>query len=420
MSDIPAMTERRVKAPGLVWIRRSNGFTPRWVARESDRKAGFRPKTVNLSRWADDPIALAERCDSLWAEMLEWRSARVADPLQFDGTLRSLFLLYQSHPQSTFHQLSSASRRPYDSYLARLVKDVGERTVDSVSGLDLLTWHTNWSNGGANLAASAMCRAVLDAAINFGVMARLKGCVELAAALRATKRSLPKPRPRSVAMTADDVIRLRQAAHAAGRPSSALAYALVFETAIRLWDVIGQWDVVDRHGKSHPRGRRTLWRGLRWEDIDADMVLRYVPSKTSAKTGLAVTFPLSKAPMVMEEMKHWSEEKRSGPIIVCERTRRPYGSADFSGCWRLDSKACGLSSKVWARDLRASGITEGRAAGTATDDVAKVAGHASTKTTATVYDRAVLEAAERFATARVLLRQARRTAMKVGEAKDSR
>lgn len=150
------------------------------------------------------------------------------------------------------------------------------------------------------------------------------------------------------------------------------------------------------------------WFGLRWEDIDADMVLRYVPSKTSAKTGLAVTFPISRAPMVMEELKHWPEETRNGPVIVCERTGRPYRSQDFSGCWRLDSKACGLSSKVWARDLRASGITEGRAAGTATDDVAKVAGHASTRTTASVYDRAVLEAAERFANARNGFRNSQR------------
>lgn len=49
-------------------------------------------------------------------------------------------------------------------------------------------------------------------------------------------------------MTADDVVRLRQAAHAAGRPSSALAYALVFETAIRLWDIIGQWVPVSESG----------------------------------------------------------------------------------------------------------------------------------------------------------------------------
>lgn len=393
--DRSALTERRVKAPGLVWVRRRSSFTPYWIAREADRKAGFRPKSVNLSRWADDPIALAERCDTLWAEMLEWRSARPVNPLQFDGTLRSLLLLYQSHPQSTFHQLSPASRRPYDSYLPRLVKEFGERTVDSTSGLDLLTWHADWSNGGVNLAASAMCRAVLDAAINFGVMARLKGCAELATALRATKRSLPKPRPRSTVMSSDDIVRLRQAAHAAGRPSSALAYALVFETTLRLWDVIGQW-------QSANRGPDT-WHGLRWENIGPDLVLRYTPSKTSAKTGIAVTFPLDRAPMVIEELAHWPVRK--GPVVVREGTGMPYRGNHFGEGWRKDRAAVGLPSTIWARDLRASGITEARAAGVTTDDTAKVAGHTSTRITSAVYDRAVLEAAQRFADARMMFRK---------------
>ncbi|TIM69015.1 MAG: hypothetical protein E5Y52_07110 [Mesorhizobium sp.] len=46
-----------------------------------------------------------------------------------------------------------------------------------------------------------------------------------------------------------------------------LAYAMVFEATARLWDVFLR---------------------LPWEDVDADLVLRYVPSRTSAKTGLAV------------------------------------------------------------------------------------------------------------------------------------
>ncbi|WP_189407050.1 hypothetical protein [Mesorhizobium sp. M1A.F.Ca.ET.072.01.1.1] len=144
-----------------------------------------------------------------------------------------------------------------------------------------------------------------------------------------------------------------------------------------------------------------LW--LSWEDVDADLVLRYVPSKTSGKTGLAVTYPLTKAPMVMEELAHWPEP-RSGPMIVCEGTGMPYSSNYFGEKWRLDRAKAGIADNVWARDLRASGITEGRASGVSTDDAAKVAGHASTRTTSAVYDRATLEAAERFADARVAYR----------------
>lgn len=44
---------------------------------------------------------------------------------------------------------------------------------------------------------------------------------------------------------------------------------------------------------------------------------------------------------------------------------------------------------------------EGRALNASTDDAQKVAGHTNKRTTATIYDRAVLEAADRFAEARM-------------------
>jgi integrase len=203
-------------------------------------------------------------------------------------------------------------------------------------------------------------------------------------------------------LTTDQIIAARKAAHADGRPCHALAYALAFETTLRLWDVIGQWfplswpemsDVIDA-------GRKQKWLGLRWENIDADMVLRFVPSKTEESTGAAVTYPLSKAPMVIEELAHWPEEVRRGPVVVGP-SGRPFRHRTFGDGWRKDRKTAGIASTAWLRDLRASGITEGRAGNVSLDDAAKVAGHSGKKTTGRVYDRAVLEAADRFAEARL-------------------
>jgi hypothetical protein len=98
----------------------------------------------------------------------------------------------------------------------------------------------------------------------------------------------------------------------------------------------------------------------------------------------------------------------AGPIIKSEVTSLPYRGNRFGEGWRNDRGTAGLPTTVWARDLRASGITEARAAGVAMEDAGKVAGHASTKTTSAIYDRAVLEAAERFADARVKLRKSRK------------
>jgi integrase len=395
--------QRRVKVPGLVWVRRRKSFTPYWQA--SDKN--FKPRTVNLASVADQPDELAKRCDAWQAEMLEWRFARTANPLDFDGTIGRLSRAYQTHPQSSFRRLAPSSRHAYLHYLKRIEVEIGSRTVNEISGLDLKQWHEKWSEGGKKLAGSRTCRQVLRAMVDFGVEARLRGCSDLATSLRVASRALPGPRPRSMTVAADDVVRLRAAAHADGRPSSALAYALVFETTLRLWDVIGQW--LPAAGVTGLRRHRNMgikkWAGLCWEDIAADLVMRYVPSKTSEKTGLAVTFPLAEAPMVMEELAYWPQEARQGPVIVNANTSLPWAAARFAQMWARDRKTVGLSPKVWARDLRASGITEGRAAGVAIDDVAKVAGHSSARTTSAVYDRAAHAAALRFAKARVLARR---------------
>jgi len=234
------------------------------------------------------------------------------------------------------------------------------------------------------------------------VMMRLKGCSELLVTIQEARRKLPTPRPRKQVLAADQIVAARAAAHENGRPSSALAYALVFETTLRLWDVIGQWWPMDKGGLSDvlDPDRSLKWFGLQWEHIGSDMVLRYTPSKTYGTTGAEVVYPLAKAPMVLEELKHWPEEKRSGPIILSEETSLPYRQSIFTQRWTVDRKTANLPTNLWARDLRASGITEGRSLNVSADDAAKVAGHSTKATTAKVYDRAVFEAADRFAEAR--------------------
>lgn len=407
-----------IDAPGLVWIPRATGHTPYWRPPAWYKPNGAKYPHVNLSPLADDPHGLVARCQSLQSDALAWKAGIRGHVASFDGTLGQVIKKYLTSPESTFFALRPGSRHPYEYYAARLLETIGDRRIDAITGLDLKRWHEQWSEGGEKLAASKMMRAVLDAAISFTIMSSKPGSADLRAAtelrevLKTASRKIPNPKRREYTVTADQVVALRQAAHAGDRPSMALAYAMVFETTLRLWDVIGQWwpvdaplvsDVVAAPYRSRKHAHK--WFGIRWDDIDANLVLRYVPSKTSAKTGLAVTFPLTRAPMVMEELEHWPADKRAGPVIVYEGTGQPYSGNYFGEFWRQDREAAGIDAKVWARDLRASGITEGRASGVSTDDAAKVAGHASTKTTSAVYDRATLEAAERFADARAAKRK---------------
>lgn len=391
------------KAPGLKWMKRANGAAPIWVADEVDVKNGFVPKTVNLSAFSDQPAILKAKCDSLQADMILWRAGYRNDPTAFDGTVKSLLTIYQCHDESPFKKLKPASRRTYVGFLSKVEAHIGARRVDAISGVDIIRYHRVWSNGGVNLATAAMCRAIFESALSFGVMNRFDGCAELLTMLREAKKSLSRSSPRTAVISADQVDGARAAARAGGRQSSALAYAFAFETTLRLWDVIGQWYPMNEGGLSAVLDPASdeKWFGLRWEDIDEHLVLRYTPSKTDDTTGKRIIYPLTKAPMVLEEINRVPLAKRVGPIVVCEDSGIPYRPKNFAYRWRIDRKAAGIPGTMWARDLRASGITEGRAGNASLEDTSKVAGHSGTQTTGRVYDRAVFEAADRFADARI-------------------
>jgi integrase len=392
-----------ISAEGLKWIKRANRRVPYWVADEADVRNGYTPKTVNLDKFRDQPDVLIARCNLLQAEMMLWRTGYRREAMHFDGTVKSLLNIYQRDPESSFQQLKPGSLRPYKHYLEKIEEHIGPRRIDQIDGIDILRWHRIWSKNGEHLAAAATCRAVLEAAVKHGILRRFAGCADLRQILITARGQLPKPQPRETVITADEATAARVAAHAAGRPSSALIYALVYETTLRLWDIIGQWWPLDRGGISDviDTEMQMKWFGLKWENIDENLVLRYRPSKTDGTTGRMISYPLSKAPMVLEELENWPAELRKGPVIISEETGKPYISRVVTERWEADRKAANINPKAWARDLRASGITEGRAAGADVSDAAKVAGHSTTKTTAAVYDRATIEAAERFADARI-------------------
>lgn len=216
-----------------------------------------------------------------------------------------------------------------------------------------------------------------------------------------TELSLPSPKPRQMVATLADVVAARRAAHSLGLPSAALCYALQFETALRLWDVAGQWYPMDSPVVSAVIRHNKKWAGLEWRHISPDLVLRYIPTKTEHTSGAEVVFDLRLCPMVLEELIHFPLEKRTGPVVVFERVGAPYDRSSLIKTWRSVRSVAGLPNKLWSRDLRASAVTEARAAGSTNDDASKVAGHSKPRITAAVYDRANLEAHQRFQGARI-------------------
>lgn len=392
----------RTKAPGLKFRARKNGApVPYWVASEAAVKAGYTPKSVRLTYATEAEIVA--RCHRLQAEMLQWLGGKKESVPSFDGTFGSLFRLYETDPESTYRKLKPSSLVPYDVYLRKLHGHIGDRLISACDGRDVTRWFAIWSapnkpEARRKLAAARMALAVMKAAISFGIICRLPACAEFRAIL--DQMEFEGLKPRTSAPTATEVEAVRKAAHASGAPERALLYALQFETTLRQWDVAGDWIPLSDPRPSAVLGPAGKWIGLTWAHIDANLILRVTPEKTSDTSEARVAIDLRECPMVVEEFTHVPESKRTGPLIVDPKTALPYEHRTLRDKWRQDANAAGLPVSIWNRDLRAGGVSEARAAGARTDDVAKLAGHADARTTAEIYDRATLEAARRVAKAR--------------------
>ncbi|MGO9769707.1 MAG: integrase [Roseiarcus sp.] len=392
----------KAKAPQLVWDR----GVPVWRATRAAIKAGFPTTRVNLSFFGNDEAALIARCHRLTAEMNEWLSGSRDRDIAFNGTIRAVINFWQIDKDSPYHLIEASSRHPYDVYARMIVETVGERRVDAVDGRDLRRWHAEWSapledGGKPRLAAARMAVIVLKNALTFAATCRKPGCAELRGILSQIR--FAGPRSRTEAPTAAEMVAARKAAHGIDHSAAALAYALQFEGAMRQWDVVGKWvPLTDKRPSSVIDGT-SKWIGPMWSQIH-DMIFQYTPAKTQFTSGAKVTLDLRMLPMVVEELSKVPEEARRGPLIVNPRTGLPYRNSYYGHVWDKVRKITGIKPEVWNRDIRAAAVTEGRQAGSPTDDLAKTAGHANKRTTAKVYDRDRLEAARRVAQARVAYR----------------
>jgi len=301
--------------------------------------------------------------------------------MQFDGTVRSLNTIHEKHPDSPFHAASYATRQVYCREVNPLLKAVGERRVDRVTGADLRRWHASFAAPGKAKAQPRLRRAqgamkALRRIVSWGVQLRLPGCADLRVILREARFTMPAPR--ESAPTYAQILAFIEAAHAEKRPSMAMAAALMFDTSLRQTDCIGRWEPVDQvegQGGYLHAGRR--WSGgLLWQDI-RDGVL----AKRTTKTGAPIKFAIAALPLVIAEIANVPEEKRIGPMVVDEATDRPYRHRWFATIWRRIARKAGIPDSVWSRDTRAAAITEAFDAGAQLEHVRQMATHSDPKVT---------------------------------------
>ncbi len=360
-------------APGLTWRKRRTGWEARWRARIGLVREGYTPKIVRL--WiGTEPNDIErqwimDRCAALQSDMLVWSRGGIPLATSYDGTVAALSRAYQTDADSNFRKLRFRSREGYVRMLQRIEKDRGTELIADIKARSLLRWHEQWSAGGKVAMAHSLI-GMLRTIIGFGaIFLEDPECERLSSVMHGMRFKMATPR--SERITADQVIAIRQAAHAAGLHSIALAQALQFEIILRQKDVIGEWVPMSEPGTSEITRSGEKWlRGLRWSEIDSNMILRHVTSKRQKE----IEFDLKLAPMVLEELTV-TPRQASGPIIVSEIRGVPWTAYEFRRQWRAIAKKAGVPDNVFNMDSRAGAISEATDAGAPLEHVRHAATH---------------------------------------------
>lgn len=365
-------------APGLVWKPRKDGFEARWQCRTDIAAKGFEPKSARI--WGGNSPSeierqmIADACRRLQSEMLVWSKGGIPQVGGgFNGTLRSLINEYQTDKDSNYHKLRYGTRKNTDHLLRRLAADHGAESLSDIKARVLIAWHKVWSHEGKKPSMGHAFIARLRTLFSFGATILEDGdCERLSSVL--SKMRFSSSGPRTERMTAEQCIAIRRYAHFIAYPSIALAQAIQFELMLRQKDCIGEWVPIAEPGVSDLTYRGKKWlHGLRWQEIDENMILRHVTSKR----GKIIEVDLKLAPMVMEELELYPYRDTTGPIIICESSGMPYITSEFRRKWRIVAEGAGIPKEVRNMDSRAGGITEASDAGADMEHIRHAATHSN-------------------------------------------
>ncbi|WP_316234756.1 hypothetical protein [Bradyrhizobium sp. SZCCHNR1020] len=272
--------------------------------------------------------------------------------------LRDLIKLYREDKKSPYQKLKHNSRESYNAILGLIEREYGAQSIADLNAAVLQDWYEKWKATKAAMGRAKM--VMLRGLFNFGFAtlsdehcARLLGIV--------STMSVEIPKARTERLTRDQADLIRAKAHEKERASIALAQAFQMDCDLLQKDVIGEWLPVAEPGISDVISNGQKWvRGIRWEEIDENLVLDHPPSGKGK-------IDLKKAPMVLEELervkaKNGGKLPANGPIVVSEWDDLPWTAPEFRRWWRTLADACGIPKSVRSADSRArpvNGKSEG-------------------------------------------------------------
>jgi hypothetical protein len=274
-------------------------------------------------------------------------------------TLQKLIDRYRDDPHSNFRKLHHHVRVKHGRLLTRIGREHGSIPLKQVRARTLIAWHQEWLGNGKFATAHAFV-ARLRVLFAYGAtILEDRDCSRLHDALSVIR--VQNSRSDTLEMTVEQANDIRKSARLAFRYSIALAQALQFELLMSQKDVIGEWVPLSEPGESpilcEKRGK---WlRGLRWECIDENLILRHSLGKGRRR----IQVDLRTAPMVLEELGTSDRGRlpETGPIIISETTGLPYAAAEFRRIWREIARFAGIPDNIKNRDSTPPGMIVGGA-----------------------------------------------------------
>lgn len=310
------------------------------------------PKDDPASRPSPKPAEPASAYKPNFTMETETKAPEIEKKASFDGTFSGLIAAYRTHPESAYQKLKHSVRRNYDQAINRLDKEVGSELVADWSAARVQHMHdTSWAaDGKASMGHSMLAK--LRLLCSFGaVVLNSDACIRLSTVI-GSMRFDPPPQRKEV-LTYQHVRALRATAHTQFNWSSiALAQALKFEISkLRQIDIIGQWVPLSEPGPDDIKTDSEKWvGGLMWSDIDDNMILRWTYRAARNVEPQLMETNLRRLSMVMEEINGVAPWKRTGPMIICEYSGKPWTNNEFRRKWRIVADAAGIPSNIQMTD----------------------------------------------------------------------
>jgi hypothetical protein len=232
------------------------------------------------------------------------------------------------------------------------VADFGEdRLADWNADIVQKHYNENWAAGG-KLSMGHDIVAKLRLLCTFGSTVLHDNACTLLSAVLGNMRFPVAKGDGSPRLTREQARALRITAREHfGWDSIALAIALLFEVPkLRQADVLGEWVPLSDPAKSEIMKGSEKWiRGLRWSDLDENMILHRTLT-TGPRDQREAQFRLSRSQMTMEEINRIPAAKRNGPMVICEFSNLPWSTNEFRRKLKIVAAKAGVSLRSQSKE----------------------------------------------------------------------